>query len=118
MLYAVDEPAGNWLELLIHESSHQLILSSKGFVAGTIQDVANDLGVGVPRSLWHAYLFYFSGILTQSFLAKAGKTDYTLYMERNGVFSRYYPALQAHLPDYMAGKCTLAEATRKILSEG
>jgi len=113
VLYTDDEPMGNWLELLFHEASHHLILSSEGFVAGTIADVAATMDAQAPRSLWHAYLFYFTGRLLEGVFEDS---DYTMYMKRNAVFDRYFPHLQAHLPSYMRGERTLAEVTREIIS--
>ena len=110
-----NEPYGNWLELLFHEASHHLIGANTGFVAGTIKDVCRVRGAKTPRGLWHAYLFYFSGKVVQNELPSLGINDYQLYMQRNGVFRRYFPLLELHLPLYMAGEKTLAEVTVAIV---
>ena len=111
----VNEPYGNWLELLFHEASHHLIGANTGFVAGTIKDVCKVRKAKTPRGLWHAYLFYFSGKVVQNELPSLGINDYQLYMQRNGVFRRYFPLLELHLPSYMSGERTLAEVTTAIL---
>lgn len=107
---------GNWLELLYHESSHHLIGTSTGFVSGTIGDVSNIMGQKSPRGLWHAYLFYFSGIVTQRALVENGIKNYETYMYRYNVFGKYIPLLQLHLPDYMSSKSTLHDTTKGIIS--
>ncbi|MDX1406606.1 MAG: hypothetical protein R3330_00690, partial [Saprospiraceae bacterium] len=106
---------GNWLELLYHESAHHLILTTSYFVGGTIRDVAETMGVRPPRQLGHAYLFYFTGVLTQNILGQEQIPYPETYMERNGTFGRYLPALQTHLTPYIERKLTLAEATRRII---
>ncbi|NER14731.1 hypothetical protein GWK08_14840 [Leptobacterium flavescens] len=110
-----DTPRGNWLELLYHESSHHLILSSGGFVGGTIRDISQVSGQRSPRQLWHAYLFYFSGVVTQAELKKQGFDNYELYMVRNKVFSSYIPFLLEYLPSYIEHKVSLHKATTDIV---
>ena len=108
---------GNWLELLYHESAHHLILGSSYFVGGTIKDLTEVMKVKTPRQLGHAYLFYFTGQLTKQLLAK-NNIDYpATYMERNGVFSRYFPLLEKHLTLYMDREITLVEATKRIIGD-
>ncbi|MEM6768792.1 MAG: hypothetical protein AAF655_27895 [Bacteroidota bacterium] len=111
-----EELKGNWLELLFHEASHHLIGTRTGFVAGTIQDVCRVKQEIIPRGLWHAYLFYFSGKVVQEALHHEGVEDYPLYMQRNGVFRRYIPLLDLHLPTYISGEKTLAEVTIDIVN--
>lgn len=107
---------GNWVELLYHESAHHLILPTYYFVGATINDVAQANKIKIPRQLWHAYLFYFTGQISQQLLRAEG-IDYPLtYMERNGVFSRYQPVFKQYLDPYMEGKTSLAEATSSILT--
>ncbi len=112
-----NEIPGNWIELLFHESAHPLILGSSYFVSGTISDVAEAKGLKIPRQLWHAYLFYFTGHAAKELLIKNGIDYPSTYMERNRVFSKYLPALQKYLDSYIERKMTLAEATEKIINE-
>ena len=109
-----NDPVGNWLELLYHESSHHLIGTVSGFIGGTIRDVADASGERSPFGLWHAYLFYFSGKATQKALASQGIEDYEIYMIRNKVFSRLIPHVVAHLPEYMHRRQTLKDVTARI----
>lgn len=115
--FEADKPSGNWLEMLFHESSHNLIGSRTGFIAGTINNISAVTGQKAPRSLWHAYLFYFSGWVARDFLHSKGIEKYELYMVRQRVFSRHFPALDKHLPDYIEGKRTLHDVTLDIFSD-
>ncbi|MCB1023957.1 MAG: hypothetical protein KDB79_06200, partial [Acidobacteria bacterium] len=112
-----DRPFGNWLELLYHESSHPLILSSSGFVSGTIMDVAETSGAKPLRSLWHAYLFYFSGVVSKQALETQGIKNYEMYMVRNNVFGWYLPYLEKYLPAYVNKTMTLKDATELIFQD-
>ncbi len=112
-----NEVEGNWVELLFHEAAHHLILGSSYFVSGTIKDVSEVMDVKPPRSFWHAYLFYLTGELTKQVFAEEELNYKTTYMQRTGVFGRYYALLDKYLKPYMDREVTLAEATRKILTE-
>ena len=114
---AADTPRGNWLELLYHESSHHLISSVSGFIGGTIKDIEDATGEKAPRSLWHSYLFYFSGNVTQEALKTQGIEGYEPYMIRNKVFSRHLPHLEKHLPSYINHDLTLKDATERIIND-
>lgn len=109
------KPAGSWFELLFHEASHHFIFPSGDFVGGTINQAVEDLGMKAPRGLWHGYLFYFTGKVSQELLVKEGITDYELYMVRRKVFDWFYPLLDKHLPAYLDGKATLADCTKQII---
>lgn len=114
---AEDEVKGNWLELLYHEASHHLISPVAGFIGGTINNTSEVRGLRVPRGMWHAYLFYLSGKVTQSALAENGMEDYEMYMVRNNVFSWFMPYFNKHMPGYIAREVTLEETTRLIMEE-
>ncbi|MFY0599245.1 MAG: hypothetical protein JXR03_06205 [Cyclobacteriaceae bacterium] len=109
--------AGNWIELLYHESAHHLILGSSYFIGGTIKDLTETTNTKAPRQLGHSFLFYFTGQLTKQLLNEVGIQYDSTYMERNNVFSRYFPALDKHLKSYMNREITLTEATRKIIAD-
>lgn len=108
---------GNWVELLFHESAHHLILPGSYFVSGTINDYVEASGIKAPRQLWHAYLFYFTGQIAKELLVSEGIAYPITYMERNRVFSRYFPLLEKHLTPYINRKITLAEATSSFITE-
>ncbi|MEO9851652.1 MAG: hypothetical protein ABJH72_11250 [Reichenbachiella sp.] len=108
---------GNWIELLFHESAHHLILPGSYFVGGTINDYAESKNIKPPRQLWHAYLFYFTGQIAKNLLNAEGIDYPVTYMERNRVFSKYFPLLEKHLTPYMNREATLAEATSIFIRE-
>ena len=112
-----NEVKGNWIELLYHESAHHLILGHSYFVAGTIKDYVEVEGIKAPRQLGHAYLFYFTGILTKQLLTEQNIDYPTIYMVRNKVFSRYYYSIEKHLDLYIDRKITLVEATERIIND-
>lgn len=106
---------GNWFELLFHETSHHLITPSTGFVSETLQEAAAALNLAVPRNLWHAYLFYFSGKACQQLLQDEGLKDYELYMIRNRVFGEHIPYLEQFLPPYLEGNTSLLQASTNLI---
>lgn len=116
-VYGEDKVLGNWLELLFHESAHHLIFSRSYFIGGTIQDVAAVHQLKIPRQLWHAVLFYFTGALSISLLEEQGVSYPTTYMERNQVFSRYHETLEKHLSRYMEKEITFSSAIEAIMRE-
>lgn len=112
-----DEVKGHWLEILYHESTHHLVLGDYYFIGGTINDVSEVLNIKPPRQLGHACHFYLTGELTKQLLVEEGIPYNSTYMQREGVFSRYYSALDKHLSVYMKRKITFEEAIQKIIAE-
>jgi hypothetical protein len=112
-----NKPIGHWLELLYHESSHHLIDSRLGFVGGTITDFLAASKQKSLQQLWHAYLFYFSGKVTQEALKSQSIENYELYMVHEKVFTVYMPYFEKHLPDYINHKRTLIDVTESIIKE-
>ncbi len=117
VMHTGNEPQGNWLEILYHEASHHLITPNSGFVSKTIKEAASEQSQAAPRQLWHAYLFYFSGVTTRQLLMEQGFEDYELYMIRNRVFERTFPYLQKHLAGYLNGELSLAAVTKALISD-
>ena len=108
---------GEWFELLLHEATHHLINSRTGFVGGTIMNAAETLKLNPPRELWHSYLFYFSGKVSQAILVEEGFNDYQMYMVKYGVFGWIFPFLDHQLPAYFNKDISLMEATNRIIKE-
>lgn len=106
---------GSWLELLYHEAAHHLILSETYFIGGTIWDVANDMNVNLPRQLWHMYLFYFTGEITRGLLKNLDIEYKETYIQRHGIYSRFFDLLDDHLKAYMKRETTLSAATRNMI---
>ncbi len=115
--YFNHEPQGNWFELLFHEASHHLIFPSGDGVGKTIIQAANDLGLEsrAYSQMWHLYLFYFTGRVSEALLEKELDIDYELYMVRNKVFSQSFPKADQYLPLYMSGEKSLLEVSKKML---
>lgn len=109
-------PAGNWFELLLHETSHHMIHNDVGFVGGTILDVADQGNYRLPRQLSHSYLFYLSGIVARRHL-QATIPDYELYIVRRGIFKDRLELLRKYLDPYVAGEISLHDATVSLLEE-
>jgi len=103
-----------WVELLFHEPSHVIISPNNSIMGDKIKQVSTELGVDVPRDLWHAILFYFSGITVRDLLAGEG-IDYELVMVSADIFSRYHSAVFEHMPLYIQGKVSLEEALEKTI---
>lgn len=103
-----------WLELLFHEPSHGIITNNKFTVADTIKRVSEELGVKVPRDLWHAVLFYFSGEAVQEALKDEG-IEYELMMKTYDIFSRYHTVIFNYLPSYIRGKESLEDVLKKAI---
>ena len=110
-------PKGNWLELLFHETSHHLIFPSKCYVGDLIKKTAEETGMKAPRQLWHAYLFYFTGVVTREYMIEEGFTDYELYMVRERPFYWVYPWLDKYLPKYINGEASLEEVTKELITD-
>ena len=103
-----------WLELLFHEPSHGVITNNKLPVADTIKSISEELDVKVPRDLWHAVLFYFSGKAVQEALRDEG-IEYELMMITYDIFSRYHAVVFEHMPPYVRGNEGLETALRKAI---
>ncbi len=110
------EQNGLWLELLFHEASHHLVFYNEGLITETIAKVSQEQKLKAPRGLWHAYLFYISGRVTQEKLKDHSYEVNQLYMERFQVFSTLYPSLKK-LDQYIVGNKSLKEVTLEILKE-
>lgn len=101
----------DWLELVFHEPSHAVIFPGRYAVGTELQKISNELGVEEPRGLWHAILFYFSGITVQELL-KAEGIAHELMMVTGDIFSRHHAVVFEHMPAYVQGKASLEEALR------
>ena len=104
------------LELLFHEASH-------GWDATLMREVAaaaSEQKVRAPRDLWHALLFYNAGAITTDVLATAGVSDYQMYADKEGLFTRpwpFRPAIAKHWSAFLAGRITRHEAIGRIVNE-
>ena len=113
---SLDEgPRGDWLETIYHEPTHALVGGRRGAVAEAIAAVSEELGIEVPRNLWHGFLFYFAGRVTEDLIEPITGEDYVQFMERGDVFGEYYPHLVAHAEPYVRGEIDLGSAVRRTV---
>ena len=106
------------LEMLLHEPSHAVVGDREGEIGPEIVAASRELGVEVPRDLWHAVLFRTSGELTRRALAARG-VDYTPYAQAHDVFSRWLSPggpLEGTWDAYLAGGMSREEAIRRLVT--
>ncbi|EZH73026.1 hypothetical protein ATO12_18595 [Aquimarina atlantica] len=110
------EIAGDWVETLFHEASHTVIKGRKGAIAESINSVSEKLKVEPPKNLWHAILFYTAGKVSQEAFLEQGINEYTLYMDRENVFSFYQHAIHKYFPPYLTNEVDLDIAIENIIN--
>jgi hypothetical protein len=108
------------LEVTFHEASHTLAAPWRPDpVPKALQDAAQQLGVPLPRDLWHPVLFYTTGEVLRRELEQAGEPDYTPYVYHHGLWrgswSRYRAPIEKAWPAYLDGTRTLSQAARELL---
>ncbi len=114
-----DGPDGNWpeygwLELLFHEPSHAVVFPGKYAVGTMIKEISAELKTEEPRGLWHAILFYFSGLAVQEQLREEG-IDHELIMMTNDIFSFYHLAMRNEMSSYAKGEKSLQAVITEII---
>ncbi len=113
---SLDEgPRGDWLETIYHEPTHALVGGRRGAVAEAIAAVSEELGIEVPRNLWHGFLFYFAGRVTEDLIEPITGEDYVQFMERGDVFGETYAHLVEHAEPYVRGEIDLGSAVRRTV---
>ncbi|MBG6128639.1 hypothetical protein IWQ47_000671 [Aquimarina sp. EL_43] len=110
------EIAGDWVETLFHEASHTIIKGQKGAIAESINRASEKLKVKPPKNLWHAILFYTAGKVSQEAFLEQGINDYTLYMNRENVFSFYQNAIHKYFASYLVDETELDIAIENIIN--
>jgi hypothetical protein len=105
------------LEMLLHESSHAVVIPTRGTVGASISASAQKRGLDVPRDLWHAILFATSSELTRRLLAERGVADYIPSSEDlfTRVWPKYREPIEKHWFAYLNGQGTLEEAIDKVV---
>lgn len=104
-----------FIEFVFHESSHLLFLRKSPFRMAIFKQ-AKTLEIKQPRHLWHAAMFYLSGIATQEALKEHG-ISHVLIMEKKNVFERYYHngSFKATLRTYYNREIDLDEMADRLL---
>ncbi|HEX2165241.1 MAG TPA: hypothetical protein VHM02_14950 [Thermoanaerobaculia bacterium] len=119
LLVSVDNRGLQALETVFHEASHTVSAGWRGDPLPTaLRRAADELGVELPRDLWHVVLFYTTGETVRRTLAEAGETGYVPYLEAglwDGPWGRFRGAIEAVWPAYLAGERDLASAARELV---
>ncbi|WP_108808424.1 nuclear transport factor 2 family protein [Aquimarina spinulae] len=110
------EIAGDWVETLFHEASHTVIKGRKGAIAESINRVSEKLKVKPPKNLWHAILFYITGKVSQKAFLGQGINEYTIYMDRENIFSFYHNAIYKHFTSYLVEETDLDIAIENVIN--
>lgn len=100
------------LEMIFHEASHTLI----GRIEEKIDAEAKHRGQTAPRDLWHAVLFYTTGVIATHELGGS----YVPYATKNGLWERgsfvgVEPALRREWQPYLDGERDLDTAIAALL---
>jgi hypothetical protein len=102
------------LEYVFHEASH--VLMGRGHpVRNALAEAAEQLGVRLPRDLWHAVLFYTTGDTVRRTLAEAGEPAYTPMIFSGNIFESFHEPMESAWRAYLEGECTLTEAALDLI---
>lgn len=101
---------------MFHEASHTVIKGRKGAIAESINRVSEKLKVKPPKNLWHAILFYITGKVSQKAFLGQGINEYTIYMDRENIFSFYHNAIYKHFTSYLVEETDLDIAIENVIN--
>ena len=103
------------LEMLFHEASHAWDAS----LAEKIKTIANQNQMEPPPDLWHALIFYTSGELTRSELAKVQIPNYVPYAYKNKNYERHWQeyecALKLHWQPVLENPSSANSALERVV---
>lgn len=111
-------------ELLFHEASHTFADTMRN--ALTSECRAQHKECGNPQSglspLWHALLFYTSGVELRRLLPPTEQASFTPYADANGVYTRgdwpkYLALLEEDWQAYLDGKMTFESAIHSMVAD-
>ena len=104
-----------FIEFVFHESSHLLFLRSSPF-RKSIYDSAKEQDIAYSKNLWHAAMFYLSGIVTKDVL-KTINLKHDLIMKKKNVYGKYYTntAFKKVLNTYYNKKASLNETALQLV---
>ena len=107
------------LEMVLHEASHRIFGFRWGTVTQQLMAVSEDLGVPVPRELWHALSFYTSGVVVTRAARAAGEPGFEPYAKRTDMWAWAYPdylePIERHWQPYLDGEADLASALADLV---
>jgi len=75
----------SFIETILHEGSHLLYLFGSSPVRDKIYYKSEELGMELPRNLWHASMFYLSGRATQEALLDKN-IEHNLLIDEKNIF--------------------------------
>jgi hypothetical protein len=104
-----------FIEFVFHESSH-LLFTRKSPFRMSIFTKSKEMEIRQPRLLWHAAMFYLSGLATKEVLNEHG-LNHELIMKKKNVFERYYKhqEFKSILKDYYHSDIELSEMATQLL---
>ncbi len=105
-----------FIEFVFHESSH-LLFPRKSTFRMALFTQSKAMEIKQPRNLWHAAMFYLTGLATQDALAEQG-VQHQLIMERKNVFLGYYQqaAFRSILMSYYHQEIGSEEMAEQLLN--
>jgi len=105
------------LELLFHEASHGLADPLRDALDREFQARSKP----IPRDLWHALLFYTTGVVVKRMLSDSGHEAYKPYAEQNHLYERdwetYQKALDRDWLPYLNDKLDYSVAIKRLASD-
>lgn len=112
-------PESEALEIVFHEASHTL-MRREDPIPRVLAEAAGELGVELPRDLWHVVLFYTTGEAVRRTLEEAGEPGYTPFLYAHERFGRgewghNRDAVEKAWPAYLDGERALSEAASDLL---
>ncbi|MGV6852087.1 MAG: hypothetical protein ACWA5R_07910 [bacterium] len=104
-----------FIEFVFHESSHLLFGRRSPFRKALFKEKKRNQ-IKAPRQLWHAAMFYLSGMTTQQTLNKFN-VEHKLIMKQKRVFFDYYNNAQFKktLNDYYSEKIDREQVASQLL---
>lgn len=120
IIFSINDPANPGLgrfELLFHEASHTYADTEMNALAAEGRAQHKDVG-----DLWHALLFYTSGVELRRLLPAPEQASFTPYGYRNRVYrsarwSRYRRVLETYWQAYLDGKSDFTGAIRSMVAD-
>lgn len=104
-----------FIEFVFHESSHLLFTRNSPF-RKSLFFKSKELNIEQPRHLWHAAMFYLSGLATREVLKENGES-HELIMKKKNIFSRFYEneKFRSILSDYYGSNIKMDVMSTRLL---
>ena len=119
IIFSTNDPSNPGLgrfELLFHEASHTFADTTMNALSAEGRTQHKDVG-----DLWHALLFYTSGVELRRALPAPDQTSFTPYAYRNGVYRGrwlgYRPVLEKDWQAYLDGKIDFTDAIHSMVAD-